>query len=149
MKPRSFRAGVVGVGLLVLAACATTVDDPQLADENPIPISGGVVVDDSSPPVTVPIAGSATELLPEMAIEMSRLSALIIDEGDAEAALERIVATWAAIRPEVKEQRPGLVNGINATVELAETAVVRTRPADADKAFSLLTDLVDAYTGDG
>jgi len=48
----------------------------------------------------------------------------------------------------VKEQRPGLVNGIGATVELAETAVTRTRPADADKAFSLLTDLVDAYTGD-
>ena len=138
----------VVAGLLVLGACATTVDDRPLADGGLTPISGGIVVDESQPPTTAPIEGSATELLAQMAVEMSRLSALIVDEGDAEASLERIVAMWAIIRPEVKEQRPGLVNGIQATVELAESAVTRTRPADADKAFSLLTDLVDAYTGD-
>ena len=142
------RVLVAGVGLLALTACATTVDDQPLADNNPTPISGGVVVDESTPVTTVAVTGSAAELLPQMAIEMSRLSALIIDGGDADAALERITVMWAAIRPEVKDKRPGLVNGIGATVELAETAVTRTRPADADKAFSLLTDLVDAYTGD-
>ena len=32
---------------------------------------------------------------------------------------------------------------------MARTAVERTRPADADKAFKLLTYLVDQFTGDG
>ena len=32
---------------------------------------------------------------------------------------------------------------------MATSAVERKRPADADKAFNLLTDLVDSYTGDG
>jgi hypothetical protein len=32
---------------------------------------------------------------------------------------------------------------------MARIAVDRTRPADADKAFSLLTNLVDRFTGDG
>jgi hypothetical protein len=31
---------------------------------------------------------------------------------------------------------------------MARTAVVRLRPADGDKAFKLLTALVDRYTGD-
>jgi hypothetical protein len=41
------------------------------------------------------------------------------------------------------------VGGIQTTVDMARTAVVRVRPADADKAFALLTQLVDRYTGDG
>ncbi len=32
---------------------------------------------------------------------------------------------------------------------MARNAVVSIRPADADKAFKILTDLVDRYTGDG
>jgi hypothetical protein len=42
-----------------------------------------------------------------------------------------------------------LVGGIDTTVDMARTAVVRIRPADGDKAFQLLTDLVDRYTVDG
>jgi hypothetical protein len=138
---------VAGVALLSIAGCATTVDEQMLADQDLTTISGGVIVDSTSP-TTAPIEGSTAQLLAEMAAEMSRLSSLIVDRGDAEASLARIVAIWATIEPEVKDTRPGLVNSIGATVALAETAVERTRPADADKAFSLLTDIVDAYTGD-
>lgn len=140
---------LIAFAVLVLGSCATTVEDRPLADANPTPISGGVIVDDSIPATTIPIEGTATELLPEMATEMSRLGGLIVDGGDAEGSLARIQQIWETIRPEIEQTRPGLVNGIAATVELAVTAVERTRPADADKAFSLLTDLVDAFTGDG
>ncbi len=84
-----------------------------------------------------------------MAAEMSRLSALVAEDGDAEGSLDRIVLLWASVEREIDATRPGLVNGIATTVDLAETSVVRNRPADADKAFALLTDLVDSYTGDG
>ncbi len=147
------------IPLGLAAACATTVDDTapggQTLPPGAVPadggsalIDGGVIVD-SIPPTTIPVAGSATDLLPELAIEMSRLGSLIADgEGD-DAALARIEAIWATIRPEIEATHPELVNGIGAMVDMARVAVERTRPADADKAFGVLTDLVDRFTGDG
>lgn len=149
-RPASFRrlgAGAVSVlAVLLLTACAAAEPKP-LADSDPTPISGGVIVDEA--PTTAPLAGSTEELLAEMASEMSRLSALIAGDGDQHASLDRIVMIWATIEPDVEATRAGLVNGIGTTVEMAETAVVHNQPADADKAFSVLTDLVDSYTGDG
>jgi hypothetical protein len=127
---------------LVASACAeTVVEVDQPAAE--------VTSDDTAPTTTLPIAGSAAELLPEMATLMSQLSSMISAEGDERSTLLEIEAIWVVARPEVDETRPELVNGIDTTVEMARTAVERVRPADADKAFSLLTDLVDRYTGDG
>ena len=81
--------------------------------------------------------------------EMSRLSAQISGDGDESATLARIEGIWTAIQTEVEAARPELVGGLQTTVDLAKSSVNRKRPADADKAFSLLTDLVDNYTGDG
>ena len=134
-----------GATTLLLLGCAA--EEPRLADPDPAPISGGVIVDTA--PTTSAAPGSPGETLAEMAAEMSRLSALVAEGGDAQGSLDRIVLLWTSVEPEVEATRPGLVNGISTTVELAETAVVRNRPADADKAFALLTDLVDSYTGDG
>ncbi len=133
--------------VLALAACGTTVEDRPLADEDTTPISGGVIVDETVV-ATVPIEGSPAELLVEMSAEMSRLSSLI-GEGGADESLARIQEIWIVARPEVETTAPELANGIGATVDMAATAVERTRPADADKAFGILTDLVDQYTGDG
>jgi hypothetical protein len=80
---------------------------------------------------------------------MSQLSAQIGAAGDEKATLLRINALWDAARSDVESTRPELVGGIDTTVEMARTAVVRIRPADGDKAFQILTDLVDRYTGDG
>jgi hypothetical protein len=135
-----------GATALLLLGCAAE-ETRQLADPDPAPISGGVIVDTT--PTTSAVPGSPGETLAEMAAEMSRLSALVAEDGDAEGSLDRIVLLWANVEPEIDATRPGLVNGIATTVDLAETSVVRNRPADADKAFALLTDLVDSYTGDG
>jgi len=133
-------ATLVAVGL-TFAACAETTVDLKAADDS--------VGDDSVPATTFAVVGTANELLPEMALEMSRLGAQIAEEGGEEATLGRIEGIWVVIRPEVEGDQPDLVVAIDTTVDMARTAVVRIRPADADKAFQLLTDLVDRYTGDG
>jgi len=135
-------AALAALSTLVLAACAETVVEV----DTPAAVADTA---DTTPATTLPIAGSAAELLPEMATQMSQLSSMISAEGDERAALLEIEAIWVVARPEVDESRPELVNGIDTTVEMARTAVERVRPADADKAFSLLSDLVDRFTGDG
>lgn len=138
------RLVTVALATTMLAACAdTVVEDPTGADS--------AIVDGSGSPSTTAFAieGTTAELLAELSVEMSQLSAQIADEGDEQAALAKIDAIWVVARPDVEATRPELVNGIDTSVDMARTAVVRIRPADADKAFSLLTDLVDRYTGDG
>ena len=134
---------VIAVALTVAgSACAETVVEVDDAVA-PADSSGATV-----PTTTVPITGTAADLLPELAAEMSQLSAQIAGEGDERAALLRIEQTWDVARVEVDELRPDLAGGIQTTVDMARTAVTRIRPADADKAFQILSDLVDRYTGD-
>ena len=154
---------------MVLAACGTTTidesssDDPadqlseaeltggegrELAEDDTSPLDTGVIVDPDAPATTIPIEGSAADLLPEIGIDMSRLSAEVAGDGDEDATIARIEGSWAAIKAEIEATNPELVNGIQATVDMARTAVDANRPADADKAFGVLTDLIDKYTGD-
>jgi hypothetical protein len=167
---RRIRLSVATLGVVaVLAGCGTTTideaagDDPadqlseaeltggegrDLAEDDTSPLDTGVIVDPDAPATTIPIEGSAADLLPEIGIDMSRLSAEIAGDGDEDVTIARIERTWAAIEPEVEATRPELVNGIQATVDMARTAVDANRPADADKAFSILNDLIDNFTGD-
>jgi hypothetical protein len=133
-------ATIVAVGFTFAACAETTVD---------LDADGELSGDDSVPTTTIAITGTAAELLPELAIEMSRLSAQIAEEGGAKETLERIEGIWVLVRPEVEDSNPELVIAIETTVDMSRTAVIRIRPADADKAFQLLTGLVDRYTGDG
>jgi hypothetical protein len=55
---------------------------------------------------------------------------------------------WAAAEPQVRTTDPELLGSFQTTVDMATSAVERKRPADADKAYTLLTNLVDAYDGD-
>lgn len=167
---RLWRAAIVGA-LVAVAGCATTVDQPaevsddpaadltdaeltggesrELAEDDTSPLETGVIVDSEAPGSTIPIEGSAADLLPELGVEMSRLSAEIAADGDEDATIARIEALWAAITDDVAATNPELVPGIQATVDMARTAVDTNRPADGDKAFSILTDLIDDFTGDG
>lgn len=168
MTRRTRHSIVVVATLATLAACATTVDesasdDPtdglseaeltggegrELAEDDTSPLDTGVIVDPDAPATTIPIEGSAADLLPEIGIDMSRLSAEIAGDGDEDATIARIEGSWAAIKDEIEATQPQIVNSIQATVDMARTAVDTNRPADADKAFSILTDLIDEFTGD-
>ncbi len=127
----------------MVASCADTVVEVE-SDDGEVNVGGSF---ETVPTTTVPIVGSTSELLAEMSTEMSRLSSEIGDPGDEEATLARIETVWGIARPDVESTRPELVGGIDTTVDMATTAVVRLRPADADKALRLLTDLVDRYSG--
>jgi hypothetical protein len=143
------RLGVLAAciaSMLAISACAETVVDVDSAAPTEQTDAEG-----SEPIVatTSPIVGTTGELLAEMAADMSQLSAQIADEGDEQDTLRRIEAIWAVAGPDVEASRRDLSGGIQTTVDMARNAVVRIRPADADKAFQILTDLVDRYTGDG
>ncbi len=161
-----FRKLMVAGCLLPLGACATTLNEPNAetppsAEVNDMPESGASALDSGEPidntaivdggasATTIALTVSVMDLLPEMSIEISRLGSQVAEGGDYNATLVRIEQIWERIRPEIERDRPELLNGLSAAIVMARTAVERTRPADADKAFSLLTDLVDQFTGDG
>lgn len=124
--------------IVVFAGCATTVDEE----------SGGTVDEISTPATTgstLPVTGSADDLLAGIGDDMRTLSGDIGGDGDQQATLARIEAAWDAIRAEVETTRPELFSGLSATIDMARTAVVSNRPADADKAYSILRDLIDAF----
>ncbi len=147
MTHRHFVSRLVALAVtaVLVASCADTVVQVE-SDDGEINVGGSF---ETVPTSTLPIVGSTAELLAEMSIEMSRLSSQIGDPGDEKATLARIQSIWDTARPDVDSTRPELVGAIDTTVDMATTAVVRIRPADADKAFQLLTNLVDRYTGDG
>lgn len=145
VRCRSLRFAAIALVIVSVSSCAETVVQVE-SDDGEVNVDGSFA---TVPTTTLPIAGSTAELLAEMSAQMSQLSAQIGDSGDEAATLRRIDAIWLVARPDVESTRPELVGGIDTTVDMARTAVVRIRPADGDKAFQLLTDLVDRYTGDG
>ncbi len=146
-RRRSTIAAALAV-IVTMSACADTVvevdADPTATSAGP---SGSAEI--TTVIATVPIVGSTAELLAEMSLAMSQLSAQIADEGDEQETLRRLEAIWAVARVDVEATRRDLASDIQTTVDMARNAVVRIRPADADKAVKILTDLVDRYTGDG
>ena len=144
-RRRPLRLAAIALAVVTVSACADTVVEVE-SDDGDVNVDGSF---ETVPTTTLPIVGSTSELLAEMSAQMSQLSAQIGDAGDEKATLQRIDAIWVIARPDVESTRPELVGGIDTTVDMARTAVVRIRPADGDKAFQLLTDLVDRYTGDG
>jgi hypothetical protein len=144
-RRRPLRLAAIAVAVLSVSSCADTVVEVE-SDDGEVNVGGSF---ETIPTTTLPIVGSTSELLAEMSAQMSQLSSQIGDAGDEKATLQRIDAIWLVARPDVESTRPELVGAIDTTVDMARTAVVRIRPADGDKAFQLLTDLVDRYTGDG
>ncbi len=142
---RRHRLVALALAATVLASCADTVVE-QEADNGDVNVEGSF---EAVATTTLPIEGTTAELLAEMSTQMSQLSSQISEPGDEKATLERIEAVWLIARPDVESTNPELVSGIDTTVDMARTAVVRIRPADGDKAFQLLTNLVDRYTAGG
>lgn len=138
----------------LLSACATTVNETGTGTDiaasgvdADTTVNGGTIIDPDARAAPVVLEGSAAELLPIMSTEMSRLGSEIAEGGDAKTTLANIEQIWENLQPEIDAERPELLSGIKATVEMAQLAVERKRPADADKAFSLLTDIVAQFNG--
>ena len=121
--------------LLVIstASCAATTYDTSISD------------DTAAPTTTVLPVGSAAELLPQLVAESAGLSALIVDNGDKIAAVERIEALWAAVSVEVTRADRDIATDIAAEIAKGRAAATFNRPAAADKVYRNLTALVEAY----
>jgi hypothetical protein len=143
-RRRTVRLAAIALTTVVFASCADTVVQVE-SDSGEVNVDGSF---ETVPTTTLPIEGTTAELLAEMSTQMSQLSSQIGDAGDEKATLQRIDAIWVVARPDVESTNPELVGGIDTTVEMAKTAVVRIRPADGDKAFQLLVNLVDRYNND-
>jgi hypothetical protein len=118
-----------------LAGCSGTTYDASLA-------SSTTVV--AATTTTLP-SGPAVELLPRLVAEAESVPQLMIDGGDARAAVERLTALWEAARDEVRSTRPDLVEGFEQQVARFDQAVQYKRVADADKSLRNLVVLVEAF----
>ncbi|MBU6317507.1 MAG: hypothetical protein KGR47_13420 [Acidobacteria bacterium] len=132
---RLARAAAGGLAVLGLAACAPTTYDSELVATTTIAVT-----------TTVP-TGTAAELLPRMVAEGQSIGTLMVAEGDAKGALERLTALWQTVRAEVAASRPDLIDGFDQQIDRFQRAVQYKRAADADKSARNLVVLVDAYLG--
>lgn len=134
----------MGVALLIAvsSACGTTVVE---VDEDADGSAVAAEPASTTPTDAAPLTGDAAELLPDIGEQLRILSALVGGEGDPVPTLQRIEEAWGLIRDEIKTTRPELLNGLDASVEMARTSVVSKRPADADKAYGIFVDLIDAF----
>lgn len=138
-------AAPIALATTLATACADTVIQVE-SDSGEINVDGTF---QTASTTTLPIVGSTTELLAEMSAAMSKLSAQIGDIGDEKSTLLRLDSVWNTARAEVESTRPDLVGAFDTTIDMATIAVERRRPADADKALQIFTNLVDRYTGEG
>jgi hypothetical protein len=132
------RVGLIaalGVAVVGLGACAATTYDSELVATTTIAVT-----------TTVP-TGTAVDLLPRMVVEGQSVGGLMVDGGDARAAVERLTALWNVVRDEVAASRPDLIDGFDQQVDRFQRAVQFKRAADADKSARNLVVLVDAYLG--
>ena len=115
------------------ASCAGTTYDTSISTQT------------VAPTTTVLPVGSAADLLPELLTAAAGLSALIAEQGDKLAVVERMEALWAAVHDEVVDGDRDIATEIEAEIAKARAAATFNRPGAADKAFRNLTALVQAY----
>ena len=99
------------------------------------------------PPFRRRPTSTAADPLAALSAETAALSAALIDNDGQREALARIEELWGGLRPEIAEQRPDLLEGFDAVIQLVRRSVERRRPADADKAHKNLLTLIAAYEG--
>jgi hypothetical protein len=115
------------------ASCAATTYDTSISTAT------------LAPTTTVLPTGTAVELLPQLVTVAAGLSALIADEGDKLAAVERMEALWGAVRTEVTGKDRDIATEIGAEIAKGRHAAVFNVPAAADKVYIALKNLIQAF----
>ncbi|MDO8392552.1 MAG: hypothetical protein Q7V57_18925 [Actinomycetota bacterium] len=131
LRPRSLAA----LSLVALTACSPTTYDAAAGTTDPPATTS-----------TLPV-GTVEELLPLMQQEIEALPALVVSGDGDGASASRIEEYWAAIKPQIEDESPDLVEDFEFIVRLCRTAADRNRPANADRAARNMKTLVDAMLG--
>ncbi len=122
------------LAIVTLAGCATEVDPEVAVDPT-----------GASPPTTEFVAnGSTAELLDQLLAEAGGLSEAIVANEGQHDIIGRIDVIWAAARPGVESAAPDQLLEFDRAIVMLHTGVDRRRPADADKAYNNLRNLVAA-----
>ena len=134
-----------------LNACGTTtIDETVGSTESSVAVDGTTApgADGSADSGATPTPGTVATVVDRLTgigTDMARLNSQIDADGDEDATLQRIETAWAEVEDEVAAERPDLIPGIQATIDMAQTAVDANRPADSDKAYGLLKDLIAEF----
>ena len=138
---RSIAALGVVLTMSTVSACAATTYDATIASSSSTDVS--VVV-------TVP-TGTTEELLLGLTSALKGLSGLIGPDSSGRTPagkneqLDLIEALWDAVQSDVTAADPDAADSIGRMVALAQNAVERNRPADADKAARFAGQVIDTY----
>ena len=123
----------------VLSSCGATVYDESLAASTTV-----------APTTTEPV-GTVDDLLIRLSTAMGSLSTLIGPDQSGKTPAGRgeqialIEAIWSAVENEVMDLDPAAADSLERMVALAQTAVERNRPADADKAARFAGQVIDDF----
>lgn len=137
MTPRTIRQFVVGsvaASTILLSSCSTTINS-----------SLNTVASTVVTTTTIPF-GTTEELLTQLTESMRGLSTAVAvgDRATAVSRLSNVQAQWEALRPQLQDAPSEVVDDVKRMVDLASSAVLRKRPADADKALLLLPLITEA-----
>jgi hypothetical protein len=125
---------VLAIGTFV--GCATEVDpDVPVVDSGAAPSTTEFVAD-----------GSTAELLDQLLTEAGGLSEAIVENEGQHDTIGRIDVIWEAARPGVESVAPEQLLEFDRAILLLHTGVDRRRPADADKAYNNLRNLIAALS---
>ena len=117
----------------LLSGCATTIIDTA-------PTTTAV-----APTTTIP-SGTNDQLLEHMRSTIGEISTAMSasDKTKAKVKLADLQLAWQVLQPQIADQGEQLTQDLQRLVDLADSAVTRNRPADADKALRFLQIVIDS-----
>lgn len=117
----------------LLLGCATTIIDTA-------PTTTAV-----APTTTIP-SGTNDQLLEHMRSTVAEISTAMSasDKTKAKVKLADLQLAWKVLQPQIADQGEQLTEDLQRLVDLADSAVTRNRPADADKALRFLQIVIDS-----
>jgi hypothetical protein len=130
-------SGAVLSGSLLLSSCAPTVYDESIATST------------IAPPTTTEPTGTIEELLVRLSEALNGLSVLIGPDQSGKTPpgrgeqLALIESLWSAAEGPLLTADEVAAESLARMVALAQTAVERNRPADADKAARFAGQVID------
>jgi len=120
---------------VLLTGCATTIIDTA-------PTTTAV-----APTTTIP-SGTNDQLLEQMRLTISDISTAMSasNKTKAKSLLANLQLAWEVLQPQIADKGEQLTQDLQRLIDLADSAVTRNRPADADKALRFMQIVIESLT---
>jgi hypothetical protein len=120
---------------ILLTGCATTIIDTA-------PTTTAV-----APTTTIP-SGTNEQLLEQMRLTIGDISTAMSasDKTKAKSRLADLQLAWEVLQPQIADKGEQLTQDLQRLIDLADSAVTRNRPADADKALRFMQIVIESLT---